>query len=144
MLVRRERDKKQGPLFFFHKKPWEAMGSSLVDVKAGEPNNESTVHLTGCWVDEPNDGSTVRIKCFSPRTTATHLLWWRLLMNLKHSHRKITMTHTKTTGPNCIAFVRIKQGCVLLKLELCFQCSKNQLQDSNKNQNYLNEKAQYK
>ena len=39
----------------------------------------------------------------------------------------------------------VKKGCVLLRLELWPQCSKNQLQNSNtnKNKNYLNVKATF-
>ena len=41
-------------------------------------------------------------------------------------------------------FTRVKKERVLLRLELWSQCSKNQLQNSNENKNYLNVKAQYK
>ena len=55
----------------------EAMGSSLVDVKADEPNDWSTPCLTRCWAYESR-GTTAMIKYFDRRTTAAYLLGWLL------------------------------------------------------------------
>ena len=47
------------------------MESSVMDVKADEPKDGSTVRLTKCRADEPY-GSTARFNKFVRRTTATH------------------------------------------------------------------------
>ena len=42
---------EEGENFFFMYTS-EAMGSSMVDVKADEPNDGSTASLNRCWADE--------------------------------------------------------------------------------------------
>ena len=42
-------------------------------------------------------------------TTVAHLLGWLLKLRLKHSHPKITMTHTQPCS-NCITLRRGKKG----------------------------------
>ena len=82
------------------------MESNVLDVKAVEPNDESTARLTRYWADESH-GTTVGIQKFDGEITAAHLLGWLLWMRIKHSHRKITMTHTQITCPNRITLTSI-------------------------------------
>ena len=89
------------------------MRSSVVDEKADQPKDGSTVRLTRCWADESH-GTTARIKQFNRRATAAHLLGWLLWMRIKHSHRKIIMNRTQTTCPNRIAIYAEKKGRILL------------------------------
>ena len=62
---------REGKGFFNPRYTSEAMGSSVVDVKAEKPNDESTARLTRCWADE-HHGSTARIKLFDRGTIAAN------------------------------------------------------------------------
>ena len=81
------------------------MGSSVVNIKADEPNDGSTAQRV-----DKSHGTTARIKSFDQRSTAAYLLGRLLWMRIKHSHQKITMTHTQTTSPNRIALRESKKG----------------------------------
>ena len=81
----------------------------MVDVKAEESNDESMIRLTKCSADESHE-TTARIKYIDREPTAAQLLGWLLWVRIKHSHRKITMTHTQTTCPNCISLSVGKKG----------------------------------
>ena len=68
-------------------------------------------------------------------TTATHLLGWHLWMRIKHSHRKIIMTHIQIIYPNRIALCAGKKGvrpAEVGALALVFEKSATELKQKQK------------
>ena len=76
------RSKGTKRIFFYPRYTSEAMGNSMVEVKADDSNDRSTARLTRGWANEPH-GIKARIKYFDRRTTAVHLLRWLLWMRIK-------------------------------------------------------------
>ena len=110
----------------------KTMGSSMLGVKASGQSlcrlNAMPNQVLGEWIQRFNGQDQIirsgNYCCSSIRMASVY--------ENKNSHRKITMTHTQTTSPNCIALHAGKKGRILLRLEPRPECKKNQLKSSNK------------
>ena len=105
---------------------------SLSFIASGRSSGPHPVSSHSCWM---------YVRAGRPAlTAATHLFGWRLWMRIKHTHRKIIVIYLNHMfNPH-----RPSHGDIWLRLERSSQCSKNHRQNLNKNENYLNLKAQYK